>query len=367
MLISIVTALAFLTATTLILSLLLVLAEKWILNYGPCTVDINGGQKILNIQGGSSLLSTLADNDIFIPSACGGRGSCAYCKVKVLDGGGPVSPIEAPYLSKEELNDQIRLSCQVKIREDINISIPEDIFNAQRFTARVGSKTMLTYDIMELGLELVEPGEIKFTAGQYIQLESQEYKGRDSVIRAYSISSIPSDARRIELIMRRVPEGICTSWAFEHLQKGQDVVFSGPFGDFGLQDTDAPAVFIAGGSGMAPIWSILRHMQENSIPRKALFFFSGRIKDDLFFTRELFALEKELYDFKYVPCLTREPDNSDWKGERGRIPQVLPRYIPDASGYEAYLCGSSALIEACCSRLSQLGLRDENMYFDKFE
>ncbi|WP_045216011.1 NADH:ubiquinone reductase (Na(+)-transporting) subunit F [Desulfonatronovibrio magnus] len=367
MLTSIIIALTFLSATTLLLSLLLVLAEKWILNYGPCDININTGQKVLTVNGGSSLLSALSENQIFIPSACGGRGSCAYCKVQVNKGGGPVSPIEAPYLSLEELENNTRLSCQIKVREDIDIHIPEELFKARRFKARVSTKTMLTYDIMELGLELIEPAEIDFTAGQYIQLESKEYKGRESVIRAYSLSSLPSDVNRAELIMRRVPEGICTTWAFDHLREEEEIFFSGPYGDFKLQDTDAPAIFIAGGSGMAPIWSILRHMKEQNIRKKAYYFFSGRIHDDLFFTDELFSLEKELYDFKYVPCLTREPQDSKWDGERERIPIVMPKYIPDASQYEAYLCGSSALIDACCSKLSQMGVQDDRMYFDKFE
>ncbi|MFN2267848.1 MAG: NADH:ubiquinone reductase (Na(+)-transporting) subunit F [Desulfonatronovibrio sp.] len=367
MLTSILTALVFLASTTLILSLLLIIAEKWILNYGPCTIDVNSGQKVIDIQGGSSLLNSLSENEIFIPSACGGRGSCAYCKVKVTEGGGPLSPIEEPYLSEQEIKDNIRLSCQVKVREDVKIKIPDELFNARRFKTITASKKMLTYDILELGFDLIEPEEIEFFAGQYIQLESQEYKGMDSVIRAYSISSLPSEKGKVELVMRRVPQGICTTWAFDHLKEGQEVFLSGPYGEFKLQDTEAPAIFIAGGSGMAPIWSILRHMREKNINKKSYYFFSGRIYDDLFFTDELFNLEKHLYDFKYVPCLTREPEDSSWKGERGRIPDILPKYVPDAQEYEAYLCGSSALIEACCSKLSKLGLKDEKMYFDKFE
>ncbi|MFW5730126.1 MAG: NADH:ubiquinone reductase (Na(+)-transporting) subunit F [Desulfonatronovibrionaceae bacterium] len=367
MFLSIIIALAFLAATTITLSILLLLAEKLILNYGPCTIDINQEARILRLEGGSSLLSSLSAHQVFIPSACGGRGSCAYCKVQVLDGGGPVSPIEEPYLSAEELNQGIRLSCQVKVRKDIKIQIPEELFLASRFRARLDSRRMLTYDILELDIELVEPETIDFTAGQYIQLESQKYKGRDSVIRAYSLASVPEDNKRIQLIMRRVPQGICTTWAFDHLKPGQELYFSGPYGDFHLQNSGAPAVFIAGGSGMAPIWSILRNMNLENDPRKSIYFFSGRNQDDLFFTDELFQLENLLPDFRYVPCLTREPADSDWTGVRKRIPEILPEYIPDAREYEAYLCGSPALIEACCLRLSELGLKEDRMFFDKFE
>ncbi len=367
MLASIGLAIGFLAILTLLLAILLVFAERRILNYGPCTLDINDGKKSLTVTGGSSLLSSLAENDIFIPSACGGRGSCAYCKVQVLDGGGMVGPVEEPYLTPEDIKANVRLSCQVKVRRDITLAIPDELFLAKRFQGKLVHKRKLTYDMVELRIALNNPESIEFAAGQYIQLESQEYAGRDAVMRAYSISSIPSDNRHVEVIIRKVPEGICTTWVFDHLQEGQDVYLSGPFGDFKLSDSKAPAVFLAGGSGMAPIWSILRDMRERGDDREAIYFFSGRNQDDLFFTEELFALEKELPNFSYVPCLTREDPDSDWKGERGRIPAVLPKYIPDTTAYEAYLCGSSNLIDACVDAMKQRGLQEPNIFYDKFE
>ncbi|TVR00842.1 MAG: oxidoreductase [Desulfovibrionales bacterium] len=367
MILSIGLAVGFLAVMTLFLALLLVFAERRILNYGPCTLDINDGKKTLVVNGGSTLLSSLANNDIFIPSACGGRGSCAYCKVQVFEGGGMIGPVEEPYLSPEDIKENVRLSCQVKVRQDIKLAIPEELFLAKRFRGKLLHKRNLTYDIVELRIALIEPESIEFVAGQYIQLESPEYAGRDAVMRAYSISSVPSDDRHVEVIIRKVPEGICTTWVFEHLKENQEVFLSGPFGEFQLTDTKAPAVFLAGGSGMAPIWSILREMRERGDNRKAFYFFSGRNQDDLFFTKELFALEKELPNFKYVPCLTREDANSNWQGERGRIPAVLPKYIPDAKPFEAYLCGSSSLIDACVDALRQHGIQEPNIYYDKFE
>jgi Na+-transporting NADH:ubiquinone oxidoreductase subunit F len=367
MLFSVFSAIAFLSTLTLILALALLFAERKILNYGPCTLDINDGGKTLVVSGGSSLLSSLAENDIFIPSACGGRGSCAYCKVRVLEGGGMIGPVEEPYLTTEDRENQVRLSCQVKVRQDIRLVIPEELFLARRFRGVLERKRMLTYDIVELRVALQEPERIEFTAGQYIQLESQEYAGHDAVMRAYSLSSIPSDDRHVETIIRRMPDGICTTWVFDHLQEGRELYLSGPYGEFRLTKTRAPAIFLAGGSGMAPIWSILREMRQRGDNRQAIYFFSGRNQDDLFFTEELFALEKELPNFRYVPCLTREPEGSDWQGERGRIPAVLPRYIPDASSFEAYLCGSSNLIDACVATLKQAGMNEANIFYDKFE
>ncbi|MBN2600765.1 MAG: 2Fe-2S iron-sulfur cluster binding domain-containing protein, partial [Candidatus Marinimicrobia bacterium] len=257
---SVIIATGFLTITGLVLAILLVLAEKRILNYGECTISINGGEKELKVAGGLSLLSSLAENDIFIPSACGGRGSCAYCKLKVLDGGGAIGPVEEPYLNDEERKTNVRLSCQVKVRNDLKIEIPKELFSVKRFTGVVEHKKPLTYDITELRITLTNPAIIDFIAGQYIQLESKEYKGRESVMRAYSIASVPSNNRSIELNIRLVPDGICTSWVFDYLKEGQEVNFSGPYGEFRLSETDAPIIFIAGGSGMAPIWSILRDM-----------------------------------------------------------------------------------------------------------
>lgn len=356
----------FLVGIGLLLSALLVIAEKKILNFGPCTIDINNGQKKLQVNGGASLLSILARESIFIPSACGGRGSCAYCKVIVKSGGGNLSPVEEPYLSPDERKRNTRLSCQVKVRTDISIEIPKEYFLVRKYRGKLISKRQLTHDIYELRIELLEPKEINFIAGQYVQLESKEYKGRESVIRAYSLSSLPSDKNHVELIIRRVPNGICTTWVFDYLKEGQDVGLSGPYGEFKLQPTDSPILFIAGGSGMAPIWSMLRNMRENGIKRKAHYFFGALTQTDLFFLDEMKLLEKDLFDYTFVPALSKEPDGSNWTGERGIITEVVKKHIPDTSKHEAYLCGSPGMIDACIKALSSNGMPVEKIYYDKF-
>ncbi|HDP68998.1 MAG TPA: 2Fe-2S iron-sulfur cluster binding domain-containing protein [Candidatus Marinimicrobia bacterium] len=363
---SILIATGFITITGLTLALLLVLAERRILNYGECEISINNGEKELTVQGGATLLASLAENDIFIPSACGGRGSCAYCKLRVLAGGGVISPVEEPYLSNEERKNGVRLSCQVKVRNDLQIEIPKELFSVCRFSGIIEYKKPLTYDIIELRIRLKQPESIDFVAGQYIQLESAEYKGRESVMRAYSIASVPADNRSIDLNIRLVPDGICTTWVFEVLKEGQAVHFTGPYGEFRLSDTDAPIICIAGGSGMAPIWSIIRDMKDRKIERETTYFFGARSQADLFYLEELRQLEKVLPWFTFIPALSAEPENSDWKGERGLITDVVSRHFPDCSRHEAYLCGSPGMIDACVAVLTKAGMPEDKILYDKF-
>ena len=357
---------AFISGTGLALSLMLILAEKKILNYGICKIDINAGKKQLEVKGGDSLLSSLSENSIFIPSACGGRGSCGYCKLKVISGAGTLGPVELPFLSEREISDSIRLSCQVKVRRDMEISIPEELFSVRRFSAVLESKRALTHDIVELKIRVREPAAIDFTAGQYIQLTSDEYKGRDRVNRAYSISSKPSDRDFIQLVTRRVPEGIATTWIFDYLDENDKIEFSGPYGEFRLSDTDAPVIFIAGGSGMAPIMSMLQDMREKGSERKAVYFFGAVSQPDLFYLDELKDMERQLKHFTFVPALSGEPEGSDWKGERGLITDVVKKIMGDMTGHEAYLCGSPGMIDACVKVLTEGGVPEDKIYYDKF-
>jgi Na+-transporting NADH:ubiquinone oxidoreductase subunit F len=366
MIIEIAASLLFLCSIGAIFAALLVFAEKKILDYGECHISINGGEKNLAIKGGGSLLSGLLENEIYIPSACGGRGSCAYCKVKVHSGGGPVSPVEEPYLSAEERKANVRLSCQVKIRGAMAIEIPRELFSIRRHKCRLIHKKQLTHDIVELRVELLSPPSISFLAGQYVQLESKEYEKREKVIRAYSISSTPSDSSHLELVVRRVPNGICTTWVFDFLKEGDELHIAGPYGDFHLSDTSVPAIFIAGGSGMAPFWGMLRHMKEQGTKRKVTYFFGATAQRDLFYLDGLAKLEKELPDFRFVPCLSAEPQDSPWTGERGLVTTVAEKTIPDMSQHEAYLCGSPGMIDACIKTLTSRGLPKDKIYYDKF-
>ncbi|MFP4165326.1 MAG: NADH:ubiquinone reductase (Na(+)-transporting) subunit F [Chitinispirillaceae bacterium] len=329
-------------------------------------IDINGGEKSVQVPGGSSLLSRLTQQGISVPTACGGRGKCGFCKVTVTEGSSAITEAEKRKLSEEQLKSNMRLSCQIEVQNDLSIEIPRKYYSSDTFRGSVVHKKALTHDIIELRIKLKQPDTISFIPGQYMQLQSAEYNGRKSVTRAYSLSSLPSERSCIDFMVRRVPNGICTTWIFDHLTEGQEVELSGPYGDFHLSRTGAPVLFIAGGSGMAPIWSMLRYMKEKKISRQAQFFFGAQSQKDLFYTDELRGMEKELPGFTFIPALSNEPGESDWKGERGLITEVVSRHAPDTTEHEAYLCGSPAMIDACVKVLGTGGMPEEKIYYDKF-
>ena len=225
------------TGISTVLTVLIIIAEKFLNNYGECKIDINNNEKELTVDGGSSLLSSLAANKIFIPSACGGKATCGLCKIKVLSDVGPVLPTEEPFLTPEEIKNGIRLSCQVKIKKDIKISIPEELFNIKEYYATVFRISDMTHDIKEYRFKFDDGDDIKFKAGQYMQIESKPYgKIKEKAVRAYSISSVPSETNAVELIIRRVPGGLCTTYMHDHIKEGDRVRITGPYGDFYRRD-----------------------------------------------------------------------------------------------------------------------------------
>ncbi len=221
-------------------------------------------------------------------------------------------------------------------------------------------------DIFELKFLLITPNIIDFKPGQYVQLQSVEYLGRDSVMRAYSISSSPKDQKHIELIVRLVPDGICTTWVFDHLKEGAEVILSGPFGVFYLSDNDTPIVLMAGGSGMAPMHSILNYMVENNIKRNTIYFFGATSQKDLFYMKELQKFDEENEWFTFISVLSNKPNESEWMGERGFVTDVLSKYIKECKGYEAYLCGSPGMVGACEKALKSICIEEENIFYDEF-
>jgi Na+-transporting NADH:ubiquinone oxidoreductase subunit F len=348
------------------LAVLLVIADSTIANYGEVAITINKDQE-LKVQGGRPLLSTLMEQKVFIPSACGGRGSCGLCKVKIDSDVGDYLPTELSWITEEDKKQNIHLSCQLKIKKDIAIQIPEHLFKVKEYQTQVVSLVDLTYDIKQVTLRLVEPDEIKFTAGQYIQFEVPEYElTAEPVYRAYSMSSQPSRKNEIELEIRLVPNGICTTYVFKYLKEGDNVRINGPYGEFFLRDSNRDIVFIAGGSGMAPIKSILYTMTENGNSRKATYFFGARAVKDLFLVKEMREIEKKLPNFKFVPALSDPLPEDKWKGETGLITEVLDRHVKKGDNLEAYLCGSPGLIDASVKVLSNKGVPEELIFYDKF-
>jgi len=368
MLFKIIIATASMAGISALLSILLVIAERYLANYGDCKVTINDEKEFV-VKGGSSLLSNLGSQKIFLPSACGGRGTCAYCKCKVLEGVGPILPTEEPLLSPEEMKNNIRLSCQVKVKQDMKIEIPDELFNIKEFKTRVAFIKDLTHDIKLIRFDLIEPNEIKFKAGQYVQLETQPYNGVKEVVqRAYSMCSPAYEKSYVELMIRLVPEGICTTWVFKHLKEGDTARMIGPMGDFHLHDGDGEIIMVAGGSGMAPMVSLLADMAKNKEERKVTYFFGALTKKDMFYLDEMAEFEKQLPNFKFVPALSAPEPDDKWNGEVGLITQPLEEYLKeiDTSIAQGYLCGSPGMINACTTIMKNLGITSERIFFDPF-
>jgi Na+-transporting NADH:ubiquinone oxidoreductase subunit F len=348
------------------LAVMMVIADATIANYGTVKIKINK-DKELEVDGGKPLLSTLMEQQIFIPSACGGRGSCGMCKIKITEGAGDFLPTELPWLSPEEKKQNIRLACQCKVKRDFSIEIPESLFNVKEYEAMVESLKNLTYDIKEVRFRLKNPAEINFRAGQFIQFKVPEYElTPESVYRAYSVASSPHVSDSLELEIRLVPNGICTTYVFKYLKEGDAITINGPYGDFFLRDTDRDIVFIAGGSGMAPIRSMLFDMKQNKNPRKAKYFFGARAVKDLFLVDEMRQFEKDLPNFRFIPALSAPDPGDNWEGDTGLITEIVAKYVESGDNVEAYLCGSPGMIDACIKVLKSKGVPEDLIYYDKF-
>lgn len=350
-----------------VLAAVLTVVDALVNNYGVVKITVNDS-KSYEVEGGSTLLSTLAAQKIFIPSACGGKGSCGLCKVKVKTDIGPILPTELPYLSAREKSENVRLSCQVKVRGDMALVIPEELFNIREFNATVKSIRDVTHDIKEVFFALED--EINFKAGQYVQLVVPPYgEIKEETMRAYSMCSCPSTKDGVELLIRLVPNGIVTTYAHKILKEGDEVRLLGPFGDFYLREGDSDIIFIAGGSGMAPIKSIILDMKEKGIKRNAYYFFGARTKKDLFYLEEMEELEREMENFHFIPALSEPLPEDNWTGEVGLITDVVDRHLSEqgeVSDREAYLCGSPGMINACIGVLTKHKIPEEKIFYDKF-
>lgn len=360
-------------AISTVLALIIAVLDKVLNNYGEVEISINGGEKKLKVKGGSPLLGTLAAEGIFVPSACGGRGTCGACKCKVLTDVGPHLPTELPYMSPADIKENIRLSCQVKVRRNLEIELPRELFSIKKYRTRVEKIRSVTHDIKEV-LFALESGEIEFQAGQYVQLVVPPYgEIKESVQRAYSMSSVPSDRRHVELLIRLVPGGIATTWVHKYLKEGDAVELVGPFGEFRVHDTPAAMICVAGGSGMAPFKSMFYHLYEsNAFPEKEIwYFFGARTGKDMFYVDELRALQEKWPRFHFVPALSEPAAEEHWQGETGLITDVLDRYLQHSiprseKGWEGYLCGSPGMINACIAVMRKNGITEDKIYYDKF-
>jgi len=342
---------------------LLIIAFDMVLGNNSARSVLVNGKKDIPVTSDDTLLNILSSQQIFIPSACGGKATCGFCKCTVTEGGGEIKPTELAFIKPEDAAKGVRLSCQVKVKGNMKIEIPESMLSAKEYQTTISEVKDLTYDIKLVRFKLIKPNRMDFKPGQYAQLK---VPGID-VVRAYSIASNPSVKDSIEMIVRYVPNGAATTYVFKALQKGDKAIITGPYGTFFLQEqSQRDIVCIAGGSGKAPIRSILARLKELGMTRKVRYFFGAKAVRDLYYTEEMQQLAKEYPNFEYIPALSNPLPEDKWQGATGLITDVLDRMTGDLVEAEAYLCGSPGMIDACIKVLNKHAIKPANVYYDKF-
>jgi Na+-transporting NADH:ubiquinone oxidoreductase subunit F len=385
----------------------LVFAKAKLVASGEVKIMINGDPaNTITTSAGSTLLNTLSDQKIFIPSACGGKGSCGVCTVNVIEGGGAMLPTETSHISRGEAREGCRLSCQVKVKEDMKIEIPAEVFSVRKWECTVRSNHNVATFIKELILELPTGESVPFRAGGYIQIEApphvvnykdydieEEYRGdwdqfdqwryvsevSDTVTRAYSMANYPEEADIIMLNVRiasppprtpDVPPGLMSSWMF-NLKPGDKATISGPFGDFFAKASENEMIFIGGGAGMAPMRShIFDQFRRLSTDRKVTFWYGARSYREAFYVDHFDKIAKENPNFEWHLALSEPQPEDNWTGLTGFIHQVLlDNYLKDHDSpedCEYYICGPPMMNNAMIQMLTDLGVENENIMFDDF-
>ena len=379
-----------------------------VVSTGDVAITVNDDpDKCLHTTAGGTLLGTLAANRIFIPSACGGKGTCGVCKVKVLSGGGALLPTETSHVNRGQAREHVRLSCQVKVKQDMAIEIPAEVFSVRRWECTVRSNHNVATFIKELILELPPGEDVPFSAGGYIQIEApaglyryedfeveDEYRADwdqfklwryeamldEPVTRAYSMANYPDEKGMIMLNVRvaspppRAPEGTppgkMTAFIFS-LKPGDKVTISGPFGEFFARETNAEMVFVGGGAGMAPMRShIFDLFRRVNTDRKVSFWYGARSLREAFYIEDFDGIQADNDNFTWHLALSEPLTEDNWTGDTGFIHQVLlDKYLrnhPAPEDVEYYLCGPPMMLKACMDMLDNLGVEPENILFDDF-
>ena len=407
MLITLTSVIVF-SAVILLLVLILTFAESKLLPQGAVKILINQNKdKSLAVNPGGTLLSALSAESIFIPSACGGGGTCAQCICQVHSGGGQILTTELNHISRKDAKDDWRLACQVKVRENMEITVPDKIFSIQQWECTVRSNENVATFIKELVLELPSGDNLNFQAGGFIQINIPEYeldfkefdiedeyhedwdkfniwdlksKNTESQFKAYSMANHPAEGNIIMLNVRiatpppalwnDAPPGIASSYMF-NLKAGDKVTISGPYGDFFIKDTDREMVYIGGGAGMAPMRSHLFHLFYTlETGRKVSFWYGARSKREMFYDDDFKAIQEKYPNFSYYVALSDPMPADNWEGYKGFIHQVLlDNYLDeheDSTEIEYYMCGPPMMIDAAENMLYNLGVEPEMIAFDKF-
>jgi len=424
-----ITIIAFLVVILVLVSMLLFVKAK-LSPAGKIKIDINNGEKVIEVDGGGTLLSTLGSNGIFLPSACGGGGTCVQCTCEVLEGGGNILPTEEPHFSRKEIAKGMRLGCQVKVKEDMKIHVEEEVLGIKEWTAKVVSNYNVATFIKEFIVEI--PEDMDYKAGGYIQIKipntvvnykdmditahPQDHPGEpdkfksawekfglwdlvmkndEEVVRAYSMASYPAEGRRIMLNVRvatppwdrnrntwmNVNPGVASSYIF-NLKEGDDAVISGPYGEFFINESDAEMLYIGGGAGMAPMRSHLYELFKTmKTGRKVTYWYGGRSREELFYIHYFRDLEKDFPNFKFYMVLSEPLEQDNWvekkdihdeegDGFLGFVHQaVIDQYLKKHEApedIEFYFCGPPMMNNAVTQMCDEWGVPPENVRFDDF-
>jgi Na+-transporting NADH:ubiquinone oxidoreductase subunit F len=393
----------------LLLVILLLYAKKKLTPQGDVTLTIN--DKELTVSPGSTILNTLSGNQIFLPSACGGGGTCGMCKCQVVEGGGSILPTEVSFFTRREQQENWRLGCQVKIREDMKIKVPESIMGIKKWECEVISNNNVATFIKEFVVKLPEGETLDFESGGYIQIDVPKYdvsfrdmdvaseyrddwdklglwdlkvKNTEETYRAYSMANHPGEGNIIMLNIRiatppwdnvkkqfmKVPSGLCSTFVFTR-KPGDKVMISGPYGEFHIKDTKNEMVYIGGGAGMAPLRSHIFHLFHTlKSDRKVTYWYGARSKREIFYEEEFRKIEAEFPNFKFNIALSEPMPEDNWTGYTGFIHKVLhDNYLSkhdEPEDIEYYLCGPPMMNSAVFKMLYDLGIPDENIAFDDF-
>ena len=391
----------------LILSLITILlvVEKKIIAYKDCTVSINGGAQNIVTPGGATLLSAFVSQNVLLPSACGGGGTCAMCKVCVKEGGGEILPTELPHLSLQEQKSNIRLGCQVKVKNDIEVELPEEIFGIQMFECEVISNQNVSTFIKELKFKLPDGLDIDFRAGGYIQINipaydiafkdfrvEEEYradwdtfkfwdlrvKNEEEVVRAYSMANYPNEKGIVMLNVRiatpppnaDAQAGLGSTYMF-NLKPGDKATLSGPYGEFFAKETQREMCFVGGGAGMAPMRShILDQLLRLDTKRKVTFWYGARSVKEMFYHEEFVELAERFPNFEYHVALSEPQPGDNWEGPVGFIHNALYENFlknhEDPSEVEYYMCGPPIMNKSVINILDSVGVDRDMIDLDEF-
>jgi len=361
------------TGTLVGLGLLLQVAARYLVDTGPFLVDVNDGSRELSIEGGVTILSALYGEEIFIPSGCGGQATCGQCKVRVL-GGDPtkVLPTEKPFLSRLELQQGTRLACQVKVKENLKLKIPDHLLDVQLYKAVVSSTVDVTYDMKELRLRLVEPKEMDYSFGHFVQIEIPD-PDEGTIRRAYSISSSVTEKNEIEMNVRlhpargTIPAGKGSTY-LHGLREGDEVFLTGPYGDFELdQDPNVQLVCVGGGAGMAPMKNLVLSILDQIPGKQVWLFFGCRGTQDIFYLDMYKELEKKHPHFRVIYALSELKEDESWDGEIGFVHLSVDKHLDDdLRKQQAFLCGPPPMIDAVTEVLLDKNMRLDRIFYDKF-